>query len=368
MKPIRIRAAAVLLLLAGATFHAEGSGALTVSPVPVAAAVKTHFGEQKLAQHILADPGYWTWCFSVMQWKDGKYHGYYARWPKETGFGGWMTHCEIAHAVADKPEGPFKTTGTVIASRNLEGWDVVNAHNPYVCVAGDTICLYYISNNLKGALPVGSGSPASIDDWLKKNRGAVRNSQCIGVAVATDPAGPFVRAKEVVVAPHGRFKNIAVNPAVVYRDGQFTMVMKGDDATKEEVFRIQLVGRSDRPEGPFHFEEVPVFDTVQSEDASLWYDGEEACYYMVCHIMGSRDLALSTSQDGLRWRPADHPVLMKKEIPLDDGTVWKPKRVERPFVLTDAQGIPVMVYLAVFDENQSANIALPVKASARRDG
>jgi|GEM_PF-3469895 hypothetical protein len=29
---------------------------------------------------------------------------------------------------------------------------------------------------------------------------------------------------------------------------------------------------------------------------------------------------------------------MNKEILLDDGTIWKPKRFERPFVLTDEQG------------------------------
>ena len=59
---------------------------------------------------------------AVIKWADGKYHGYYARWPEELGHDAWMMHCEIAHAVADQPEGPFSYVNTVLESRNPDGW------------------------------------------------------------------------------------------------------------------------------------------------------------------------------------------------------------------------------------------------------
>ena len=51
---------------------------------------------------------------------------------------------------------------------------------------------------------------------------------------------------------------------------------------------------------------------------------------------------------------------MKKSIPLDDGTDWKPPRLERPFVLTDEKGTPVMIYVAIMDKGGSRNIAIPL--------
>ena len=51
---------------------------------------------------------------------------------------------------------------------------------------------------------------------------------------------------------------------------------------------------------------------------------------------------------------------MKKYFKLKDGTIWKPERVERPFVLTNEKGQPIMVYVAVADKNVNGNIAIPI--------
>jgi len=354
----------VCLTLSDAWGQKPGTDTLAVNSGPIDTSVKDHFFQMQSAANVLVDPGYRIWGLSVVRWTDGKYHAYYARWPQDTEHRGWMTDCEIAHAVADRPEGPFKTTGVVLTSRNPTGWDVVNAHNPYAVVANGKIHLYYIANNLRGKYPTEDDQSLPTEEWLIKNRDTVRASQCIGVATATDPAGPFTRAKNIVVQPNDRFKNIAVNPAVVHRDGQFVMVMKGDDIHKPGIFRTQFVGHADHAQGPFTFQEQPVFDATQSEDAALWFDEQAQRYYMVCHIMGKRDLALCTSIDSLRWELAHHPVLLKKQIHLSDGTVWEPHRVERPFVLTNKQGKPVMVYLAVSDNDVNGNIAIPLSASS----
>jgi len=49
---------------------------------------------------------------------------------------------------------------------------------------------------------------------------------------------------------------------------------------------------------------------------------------------------------------------------MEDGSIWKPTRVERPFVLTDDQGTPIMLYLAAWDRERSlnANLAVPLKS------
>ena len=150
------------------------SGGSKMSVIPIPATVKTEFFRSQTARFVLVDPDYYIWGTTVIKWTDGKYHAYYARWRRSKGFNAWMTDCEIAHAVSDKPEGAFRTTGVVIENRNAEGWDLVNAHNPSVCVAEGKIYLYYISNKLKGKFPAEkSGSPFPSEAWLSKNHTSV---------------------------------------------------------------------------------------------------------------------------------------------------------------------------------------------------
>ena len=327
-------------------------------------AVKGNYFARKLSPQLLADPSYRIWGTTVIKWTDGKYHAYYARWPERRGFHGWILYSEIAHAVSDSPEGPFLTTGTVIKNRHADGWDVVNAHNPSVCVADGKICLYYISNNLgETAKADGETMPPS-DKWLNQNEKLIRNSQCIGVAIADKPEGPFVRSKQPVVKPDNRlFKNIAVNPAVLYRDGRYTMIMKGDDVNVTDWYRIQLVGHSDKPDGPFIFQEQPIYKKQQTEDACIWYDETNQQYNSIIHVFGPT-LARLVSEDGIRWREAHPLTFMKKEFLMEDGSIWKPSRVERPFVLTDEKGSPQMLYLAIWDAEHklNANVAVPLKS------
>jgi hypothetical protein len=323
-------------------------------------AVDSFFNSSKDDQ-VLVEPDYYVWGLSVVKW-NGEYHAYYSRWNKKYKFKGWMTNCEIAHAISSKPEGPFEFVNVVLHDKKTTGWDINNAHNPYAIVADGKICLYYISNDIRELFENEDAKivyPDSI--WFEENRTQIRNSQCIGVAIADNPSGPFIRSEKAVVKPDNRqFKNIAVNPAVVYRNNQYTMIMKGDDVKYEKWFRIQLVGKADKPEGPFDFELKPVYAEAQTEDACMWFDMVLNKFYMVCHVMGKSELALFNSENGVDWQPDSRKIFMKKEFTLSNGTVWKPERVERPFVLTNEKGQPIMLYVAVADKNISGNIAIPV--------
>src|SRR5699024_4294550 len=71
----------------------------------------------------LEEEGYYVWCNSPIEGPDGKIHVYYSRWPKEKGMSGWIHQSEIAHAVADKPEGPYRYVSTILAPRGKGFWD-----------------------------------------------------------------------------------------------------------------------------------------------------------------------------------------------------------------------------------------------------
>lgn len=332
----------------------------SISFEPLSTKVVTNFFNHKAQKQVLVEEGYYVWGLSVVKW-EGNYHAYYSRWKKEYEHKGWMTHCEIAHAVSDTPDGPFQFQNVVLESKNKQGWDRNNAHNPYAVVVEGKICLYYIANDIRNLFSFETGAYPD-EQWFNDNRKDVRNSQCIGVAIADNPEGPFERAENIVVKPDSvNFKKIAVNPTVIYKDGQYQMIMKGDDLEHEKPFRIQLVGSATKPQGPFTFSPKPVYAKAQTEDATFWYDKVIGKYYMVCHVMGKRDLALFSSNDGQHWSEDERSVFMKKEFKLSDGTVWKPKRVERPFVLTNENGQPIMIYLAVYDKDVNGNIAIPIQ-------
>lgn len=354
---------AAQLVLSLATLRAESLPRYQIEPLDPA--VRQAFLEGRSAPHVLTDEGWRVWCNSVIRWKDGKYHCYYSRWPEASGFASWLTHCEIAHGVADKPEGPFVFQNVAITSRRAGAWDIVNAHNPYAMTAEGKVCLFYCSNAIADKFPATAADALPSDEWLVENRTLIRNSQVTGVAIADDPAGPFVRSTHLVVQPHGRFKNIAVNPAVVYRNGRYVMIIKGDDVRHEKPFRIQFVGYSDKPDGPYAFLDQPVYAARESEDACLWYDQTTKRFNMVCHVINTDDLAWFVSEDGEHWRPSETPVFMKKEFQMTDGSLWKPKRVERPFVLTDELGRPQMIYVAVLDGNRQGNLALKITADTK---
>lgn len=324
--------------------------------------VKGNFLNHTKSAHVLAEEGYYVWGLTVIKWK-GKYHAYYSRWDRKYKHDGWMTNCEIVHAVSSKPEGPFEFVNVVLRDRKTSGWDINNSHNPYAIVVEGKICLYYISNDIKPLLENDNSNMSYPDSsWFAKNRKRLRNSQRIGVAISDNPSGPFFRSEKPVVQPDNvKFKNIAVNPSIVYHNDTYTMIMKGDDVNKEKWFRIQLVGKSSTPKGPFEFSSKPVYDKAQTEDACMWFDEVLNKYYMVCHVMGKTELALFNSENGSDWHPDERSIFMKKEFALSDGTIWKPERVERPFVLTNEKGQPIMLYVAVADKNVNGNIAIPIK-------
>ncbi len=357
----------ITVLALAATVSCAQASPISYEVEPVDPSVRENFLQRERGAHVLVDKENHVWGASVIRWTDGQYHAFFSQWPDQTNHAGWLTHCSVMHGVADQPQGPYETVGTAVAPRRPDSGRKINAHNPCALVAEGKVLLYFINDDLSKLYTPTADAPFPSDEWLAEHRlPDIRNAQVTDVAIADSPDGPFQIPKETVVDPNTQpsFKNIAVNPAVVYQDGTYRMVIKGDDPAKEEWHRIQLVGTSENPGGPFTFSERPVYAERQTEDACVWYNQVDQTYNMVCHVMGSRDLAWFVSGDGDHWRFADNPVFMKKSIPLSDGSVWKPARVERPFVLTNDKGEPQWIFVAIADKGFNGNIALRLKKAA----
>ncbi|QTD37647.1 hypothetical protein JL193_16520 [Polaribacter batillariae] len=101
---------------------------------------KLHF------KNILKDKNWFIWSGSVTKDPNGLYDLLYARWPKSTTFLGWLTHSEIAVAVAKKTCGPFIHKKTALPARAQQFWDGSCTHNPHINKYRDTYYPYYMRN------------------------------------------------------------------------------------------------------------------------------------------------------------------------------------------------------------------------------
>src|SRR5690606_36315739 len=92
----------------------------------------------ELVGEAINEPGWDVWGSSPIRDEKGRVHLFCARWPGEIPFDrAWRTNSEIAHYVADRPEGPFRYVST-IGKRDGNGWNAVGYHNPKIRKVGKT--------------------------------------------------------------------------------------------------------------------------------------------------------------------------------------------------------------------------------------
>lgn len=295
-----------------------------------------------------------VWCGSCVKGDDGKYYLFYSRWPRSSKHESWVTKSEVAVAVANEPTGPFKHVKVVLPTREKQYWDADVTHNPTVYKFGKKYYLYYMGN-------YGNG------EWWNH-----RNHQRIGVAVVSSPLGPWKRLdKPIIDTSYKSFDHLmAANPAVTKRpDGKYLMIYKGVSDGKMPFGGKVLHGAAigDKPEGPFTKLPNRIFvkDTVQfaAEDPFIWF--QEGKYWAIVKDFKGNftheglSLALFESNDGLDWKPAKNVLVSKPEIPWSTGTK-QVKRLERPQLYIE-NGIPKVLYFAVYDGEDNYNVAIPLK-------
>lgn len=177
---------------------------LTILPTKAKKEIINKYPENKISDfskrleakgRILETSDYYVWGCAPIYDEHGKVHVFYSRWPAKYGMGGWIHKSEIAHAVADQPEGPYQYVETVLAPR--EGYfDATTCHNPHIQYKNGMYYLFYMGNSDKTVF-----------------------TKRIGLAKACSLNGPWIREDHPVldVGTEGSWDDCCTtNPAVVF--------------------------------------------------------------------------------------------------------------------------------------------------------
>lgn len=316
------------------------------------------------------DPNYHIWGASVVKGLDGKYHMYYSRWKYELGHMAWVTDSEIAYAIADKAEGPYKHVNVALPARGKEYWDGTTTHNPTVFIKEGKYYLYYMgcTSQVKAIQPT---SMKHKDWWI------YRNNQRIGVAWSNNPEGPWNRMDEPVIdvseSPQAPDALMTSNPAInLAPDGSVFAIYKAVgkqegwkpiDLNSEDSYSLSKGSRvrymlafADNPLGPFKKHNETIFELkglekehMIAEDPFVW--SQDGKYYAIVTDIKGRftgdtgALALMESNNAYEWEQAKHSLVLPSKILKDDGTCTEYK-IERPQLLI-VDGMPVFLFGAL---------------------
>ena len=188
------------------------------------------------------------------------------------------------------------------------------------------------------------------------------------VAVADKLEGPYRVQEKSLIEPSGPIEKICVNPAITQGpDKKFYLIIKGDKPKVSKRQRSQAMAISASPLKGFKMQNKAVIDGWDTEDMSLWYDESTKHFYAIFHA--HHYLGLMASRDGLNWEKATDYEVTTKAIKCTDGTVYKPSRVERPFVYCE-NGVPRTLCVATMrtgDLNEdTAIITIPLAAPEKK--
>lgn len=292
---------------------------------------------------ILESEGWFVWCVAPIWDEKGTIHVFYSRWPASLGMGGWLKGSEIAHAVAEKPEGPYIYVETILTPRPGY-WDATTCHNPHIQLIDSTYYLFYMGNS-----------------------NGRTNSKRIGLATAKTLNGPWTRTDKPIldVGPAGAWDDhCTTNPAFIRTpEGQCRLYYKSwnDSAYASERGSVRGnrkygIAVADTPEGPYHrYEKNPVIDfsvfggNKQVEDACIWYENKR--YHLLMRDMGFFNHTVGLycwSEDGITW---SQPQIAWKGLseyiqePPAPANLKRYGRLERPQLLLK-NGKPVYLFQA----------------------
>lgn len=190
------------------------------------------------------DDNYTFWgCAPIMD-EDGKTHLFVARWPEKNVNPAWRRSSEIAHYVADSPEGPFLFSDVAIKGTGKDTWDKYAPHNPEIKKLGKYFVLLYIANNNYHQPP----HPGN---------------QRIGMAIAKSPYGPWKKVGKDGMVLHAdnpqkwNYKsNMGVaNPAFLEVNGNYFLYFK--TKTTDGILKYGLA-KATELKGPYIIQDKPV--------------------------------------------------------------------------------------------------------------
>ena len=260
-------------------------------------------GESSFSKHLrpvgraLEMEGYYVWCNSPIEDEHGKIHVFFSRWDEKRGMGGWIKGSEIAHAVADSPEGQYQFVEIVFSPR-AGYWDATTCHNPLIKKVDNRYCLFYMGNS-----------------------NGKTDTKRIGLAIAGSLNGPWQRPDKPLLeagAEGAWDDHCTTNPAFIkHPNGQYWLYYKSWN-TKDYLTSTDPLVKGNRKyglaiadtlEGPYiKHPGNPVIDfsfkgnNCQFEDAFAWR--ENGKFKMIARDMGffnHEDGILMKSRHGLKW-------------------------------------------------------------------
>ncbi|QBG46637.1 glycosyl hydrolase family 43 [Verrucomicrobia bacterium S94] len=265
---------------------------------------------------ILEDPDYNVWCCSPIYDEEGRVHVFYSKWLNAYDHLGWVAACEVGHAVADSPEGPYTDLGTVLKGKRDDSWDSWSIHNPTVYKVDGRYVMFYMGSS-------GAGLGVTLEEIMEMDGDeyapyfqALVETKRVGMAVADSLDGPWERVGDRpmvdVGAPGSWDDMVTSNPAFVqHEDGRYWLYYKGWDYATLPTGgnRRYGVAMAEHLTGPYiKYEGNPVVDyssidiRVQCEDGFVWR--EDGRYHMILRDMGfyNHEYGLIIhSDDGINW-------------------------------------------------------------------
>ena len=247
---------------------------------------------------ILELEGYYVWGTSPIVASDGKIHVFFSRWDAKKGMGGWINGSEIAHAIADQPEGPYSNIETILAPRGEGFFDGTTCHNPHIQFVDGKYCLFYIGNS-----------------------NGKTNTKRIGLATSESLMGPWKRPDKPLLEAGevGKWDDHCTsNPAFLkHPNGQYWLYYKSWN-TEEYEHPVNPTMRGNRKyglaiseklEGPYiKYSGNPIVDysrlgnNRQLEDGNVFIEKDR--FYMIARDMGRFDHEVGIileSEDGIHW-------------------------------------------------------------------
>lgn len=319
---------------------------------------------------------YMIWGTNILKGKDGKYHAIYSRWPQSRGHLAWVTHSEIAHAVADSLTGPYVFKNVVLPARGPKYWDGDVTHNPHVLYHKGKYYLYHMGNKGSGYWKNTPDDhyplPKDKEWWVN------RNNQRVGVAVADNLNGPWKRFKKPLIDIDGGPDRMMTSTPVVSvrKDGKFLMAYKY--VCKDKRFKhgkvVHVTALSDSPTGPFKETGKPFITHPTSsfalDDHVEWWQGDK--YYCIAKDSRGNNknypagslLLYTAGQDGMNWKLAKHPLVMEAgAVHWTDGTSTPCKRIgDMPKLVIENNKVVAIVFASLPQDTDDSFVRIvPLK-------
>ena len=252
----------------------------------------------------VSEEGWFNWCVSPILGRDKKIHVFSSRWPKAEGMEGWSEkNAEIAHFVADRPEGPFKYVRSVLKSEQFaDSLTMAGPHNPRLeYVDGKYVLLYICQNPSKpGQMRIGMMTAEDLNGpWLFAGK-----NQGIMLDASSDPTHWTYGAKIGVC-----------NPAFLKIENKYYIYFSCITKSHAEADHSYGYAVADQLEGPYELCDAPVTDNIgYIEDAQAFaVDGKY--YLLTTDNFGKNtgvfgNLILWQSEDGLQFKLKDAKIGM----------------------------------------------------------